>query len=53
VGAATAWGVLGVIPFAGGLALLLRYQAGQIRRAGREGWTRYDGGVSGPGAGGG
>ena len=38
VGAATAWGVLGVIPFAGGLTLLLWYQAGQMRRAASRGW---------------
>jgi hypothetical protein len=44
VGAATAWGVVGVIPFLAGLALLLLYQAAQMRRAAREGWKWYDGG---------
>jgi HEAT repeat protein len=54
VGAATAWGVLGVIPFIAGLGLLLLYQAGQMRRAAREGWKWYEGGfIGGDGAGGG
>jgi hypothetical protein len=48
---AASWDILGAIPFAGGLALLLWYQAGQLRRAGKAGWTWYDGGSGGPGAG--
>jgi hypothetical protein len=49
VGAATAWGVVGVIPFVGGLVLLLLYQVRQLRRAASEGWKWYDlDGAGGP-----
>jgi hypothetical protein len=42
VGAATTWGVLGVIPFLAGLVLLFWYQLRQLRRAASEGWKWYD-----------